>query len=358
MVFKFSYSVFICSGLTTLSPFASRCIKLTFQSVNHFSSALYLPIIIKNLLRINVLLEDLKVVIKVAECRSITAAAIELDMRTATASAAVKRVEKSLGFELFTRTTRQLRLSTSGEKYLPQCEQAMAMLDKARQSMKDDLDIIDGDIRIALSSDLGRNVVTPWLDEIMDKHPNLKLRVNITDSNVDFYRDSIDIALRYGSPNDANVYGFKICDVPRVLCASPDYLEQAGSPKHPNDLVNHQGLLYQLYDILHSTWQFTKGKQQFKVKISGKRASNDGDLVRRWCVAGKGIALKSCLDMSNDLLSGKVQGLLKEYQAEQTELWLIFPSRQSITPAARLIRDMLQTNTDALLKELKAKQII
>ncbi|GAM62300.1 transcriptional regulator [Vibrio ishigakensis] len=192
----------------------------------------------------------------------------------------------------------------------------------------------------------------------MDKHPNLKLRVNITDSNVDFYRDSIDIALRYGSPNDANVYGFKICEVPRVLCASPDYLEQAGSPKHPNDLVNHQGLLYQLYDILHSTWQFTKGKQQFKVKISGERASNDGDLVRRWCVAGKGIALKSCLDMSNDLLSGKVQRLLKGYQAEQTELWLIFPSRQSITPAARLIRDMLKANTDALLKELKSKQII
>lgn len=105
------------------------------------------------------LLEDLKVVIKVAECRSITAAAIELDMRTATASAAVKRVEKSLGFELFTRTTRQLRLSASGEKYLPQCEQAIVMLDKAKQSMKDDLDIIDGDIRIALSSDLGET----WL---------------------------------------------------------------------------------------------------------------------------------------------------------------------------------------------------
>lgn len=304
------------------------------------------------------LLEDLQVVIKVAECRSITSAAIELDMQTATASAAVKRVEKSLGFELFTRTTRQLKLSNAGEKYLPQCQQAMNMLDQAKKSMKDELDIIDGDIRIALSSDLGRNIVAPWLDEIIDEHPSLNLRINITDSNIDFYRDSVDMALRYGSPTDSNLYGFKICDVPRVLCASNAYIQRTGRPQYPNDLKAHQGLLYQLHDILHSTWTFSRGREKFKIKMNGMRASNDGDLVKRWCAAGKGIALKSCLDMSPELLSGKVECLLKEYQAEHTELWLVFPSRQSITPAARLIRDRLKTNTQNILEKLKAKQII
>ena len=144
------------------------------------------------------LLEDLQVVLKVAEFRSITAAATSLDMRTATASAALKRVERALGAELFVRTTRQLRLSSAGERYIPQCEQALLMLDQARQNMKDDLDIVDGQLRISLSSDLGRNLVTPWLDEFMETYSNVSLRAHISDSNIDFYRDSVDIALRYG----------------------------------------------------------------------------------------------------------------------------------------------------------------
>jgi len=252
------------------------------------------------------LLEDLQVVLKVAEFRSITAAATHLDMRTATASAALKRVESALGVELFIRTTRQLRLSSAGERYIPQCEQALLMLDQARQNMKDDLDIVDGELRIALSSDLGRNLVTPWLDEFMDTYPDVSVRANISDSNIDFYRDTVDIALRYGSPNDANLYGFKICNVPALLCATQDYIDKNGTPKHPHDLPSHNGLFYQLYDIIHDVWAFSHGGKEYKIKMSGNRASNDGDLVRRWCVAGKGVAVKSCLDMSTDLLSGNV----------------------------------------------------
>jgi len=71
---------------------------------------------------VNMLLEDLQVILKVAEFRSITAAAANLDMRTSTASAALKRVENALGAELFIRTTRRLRLSSAGERYIPQCE--------------------------------------------------------------------------------------------------------------------------------------------------------------------------------------------------------------------------------------------
>ena len=187
------------------------------------------------------LLEDLQVVLKVAEFRSITAAATHLDMRTATASAAVKRVESVLGVELFIRTTRQLRLSGAGERYIPQCEQALLMLDQARQNMKDDLDSVDGELRIALSSDLGRNLVTPWLDEFMETYQDVSLRTNISDSNIDLYRDYVDIALRYGSPDDANLYGFKVCNVPVLLCATQDYLDKNGTPEHPHDLASHNG---------------------------------------------------------------------------------------------------------------------
>lgn len=311
------------------------------------------------------LLEDLQVVLKVAEFRNITAAATHLDMRIATASAALKRVEAALGAELFIRTTRQLRVSSAGEKYIPQCEQALQMLEHAKQNIQGEAGTVEGELRIALSSDLGRNVIMPWLDEFMDAHPKIGLRINASDSNIDFYRDSVDMALRYGKPDDANLYGFKICNVPGLLCATQEYLNKNGIPKHPEELKTHNGLFYQLHDIIHNIWIFSKSttnsnkdNEEYKIKMNGNRASNDGDLVRRWCVAGKGLAIKSCLDMSAELLANKVISVMPDYQPRSTELWLIFPSRQSITPAARLLRDMLKQKCNDVLKQLIEKKVL
>jgi DNA-binding transcriptional LysR family regulator len=301
---------------------------------------------------------DLQVVLKVAEFRSITAAATHLNMRTATASAAVKRVENTLGVELFIRTTRHLRLSSAGERFIPQCEQALIILDQASQRTKGHLDIVDGELRIAVSSDLGRNLVTPWLDEFMEIHPKVSLRLNVSDSNIDLYRDAVDIAIRYGSPDAANLYGFKICNVPRVLCATQGYLDKYGTPKHPHDLQSHNGLFYQLYDITHDVWEFSDRKKAYKIRMNGNRASNDGDLVRRWCAAGKGLAVKSSLDMSVDLLSGNVVGLMPEFKPTPTELWLVCPSRQLITPAVRLLRDKLKEKCTAILHQMIEKGVL
>ncbi|MEZ9538000.1 LysR family transcriptional regulator [Shewanella sp. 10N.286.51.B8] len=298
------------------------------------------------------LIQDLHIILKVAEFRSITAAANSLDMRMATASAAVKRVEAALGVELFVRTTRQLRLSPAGERYLPQCELAVQLLDNAQQNAQEDLDVLKGEIRIALSSDLGRNVVTPWLDDFLLLYPDVALRSNITDSNIDFYRDSVDMALRYGEPSDASMYGFRICSIPRVLCATPSYLDKNGAPTTPDELINHNGLFYQLQDIVQNEWRFSHQNQSHKVKLKGNRASNDGDLVRRWCVSGHGFAIKSCLDMADDLLTGRVVNVMPEYKPTATELWLVCPSRQSITPTMRLLRDYFREKTQQLLSQL------
>lgn len=295
-------------------------------------------------------IEDLEVVLQVAEQGSITAAATYLDMQTATASAAVKRVEAYLGVELFIRSTRRLRVSSAGERYLPQCADALAKLTFAKQALHAEQGAISGELRIAVSSDLGRNLAMPWMDEFMDQHPQVSLRAHLDDSNIDFYRDGLDLALRYGAPPDSGLYGFKICNVPRLLCASPKYLEQYGAPKNPEQLKQHNGLFYQLQNVLNDTWRFHDEKgQHYKIKPKSNRAANDGELVRRWCVAGKGIALKSSLDIAEDLLSERLIPLLPDYHINQGELWLIYPSRQSITPATRLLRDMFRSKTHSLL---------
>jgi len=298
-------------------------------------------------------IDDLQLVLKVAEFKSIKQAADSLDISVAVASAALKRVEKNYGLELFVRSTRSLRLSASGEKYIPQIENALVMLNQIGQSVKEELNTVDGDLRLAMPSDLGRNIVLPWLDSFTEEHPKLRLKLHISDHNIDFYKEPVDLALRYGAPKDSSMYGFKICDAPRVLCASPAYLKQHDTPEKPQDLESHNALLYELRDVIHDVWEFSKQEQIFKVKMRSNRMTNDAELVRRWCVSGHGVAVKSALDMSKDLLSGKVTPLMQGYQATPSELWLICPSRQLITPAVRLLRDFLTNQCIMILSELE-----
>ncbi|WED24447.1 LysR family transcriptional regulator [Vibrio sp. JC009] len=307
------------------------------------------------------LLEDLQLVLKVAELNSITAAASKLDISTASASTALKRVESALGTKLFIRTTRNLRLSSAGERYLPKCEDALQTLAQAKLQLKADQDIIDGELRVAISSDLGRNVVAPWVSELMQDYPELGIRLNLSDSVTDFYRDSVDVALRYvsaGALDDQYLYGYKICDVPHVLCASPDYLKQYGAPKHPDDLLSHTGVLYQLHDTTHDMWAFSKAKREYKIKMNSKHIANDGDMVRRWCIDGKGLALKSCLDVSADLLSGDLVPVMQDFRPTPTELWLVMPCKQSINPATRLLKEKLKKNCNEFITYLTEKQIL
>ncbi|GAB2190071.1 LysR family transcriptional regulator [Sessilibacter sp. MAH1] len=304
------------------------------------------------------LVSDLNIVLKVAEFKSIKKAAESLDLLTATASAALMRVEKSLGVELFQRTTRQLKLSPAGERFIPQIEQAVLLLTQIQQNSKNDLGVIDGEIRLAAPSDFGRNVVLEWLDDFMEQYPKVSLKLHISDSNVDFYREPVDIALRYAPPKDSRMYGFKICDIPRILCASPSYLNQFEPINNLQDLALHNGLFYQLHDIIYDVWEFEKNGKKTKIKMQGNRATNDADLVRRWCVSGKGIAVKSALDISTDLLSGKLVKLLPDYTPKPTELWLICPTKQLITPAIRCLREHITERCDRVLKELKRSQLL
>ena len=304
---------------------------------------------------------DLQVLLKVAELQSITAAANQLDMSSSAASVSLKRIEQSLGAQLFVRTTRQIRLTPEGERYLPLCQQALDLLQQGQVLIHEEQQSISGEVRIAVSSEMGRNLMRVLLNNVMDKHSEVTLRLQVSDSRADFYRDGVDVALRAltkEAAQDLNLYGFKICNIAHVLCASPDYIKKHGEPSAPEDLVNHNALLYKLYEVVHDGWEFYNDNQKYKVKMNSDRAVNDGDIVRRWCIDGTGIAKKSAIDVAEDLLTGRLKRLMPNYKIPLTEMWLVLPSRQLITPAIRLIRDELKHTISQLRENLIAQGII
>ena len=304
--------------------------------------------------------EDLHVLVKIAELQSITAAANQLDMSTSATSTALKRIEQDLGAQMFVRTTRQLRLTSEGERFIPLCQQALELLQQGQVLISEDQASINGEIRIAMSSEMGRNLMRLLLNQFIEKYPDITLRLHVSDSRADFYRDGVDVALRAMTKVDSqgsNLYGFKICNIAHTLCAAPSYIDKFGQPENLDELTLHNALLYKLYDVVNDSWDFVDGSEKIKIKMRSNRAVNDGDIVRRWCIDGVGIAKKSAIDVGEDLLAGRLQRIMTEVQIPLTEMWLMLPSRQLITPAIRQLRDELKLSINDLRERLIAKGI-
>jgi len=296
---------------------------------------------------------DLSLFIHTADTGSITRAAEQLDITSAAASAALKRLEKQLETQLFIRSTRQLRITAEGERFLVYCRKAMSHLDEGKASIHALHGKIAGELRISAPSDLGRNLVIYWMDEIMEEHPDLSINLTLGDSIVDFYLERVDLAIRYGNQEDSSMVALKLASIDRVLCASPDYIAKYGMPLKLKDLLKHNCLLFQMNDRTDDLWEFMSieegKKEKLKIKVSSNRCANDGDVVRRWAISGKGIAYMPRLAIARDLHAGHVVRLLPKYQSPFIEFNLMSPSRKQITPAALLFRDILKENFAKLI---------
>jgi len=287
-------------------------------------------------------IQDLTLFVRVADCGSITAAAIELDISPATASAALKRLEKQLGTSLFIRSTRSLRLTDTGERYLIHCRRALSDLALGQQAVNDVREKISGVVSLAVPSDVGRHVLLPWLDEFMGQYPELKLRLHIGDTLSDFYHDKVDVALRLGTPKDSSLVAFEIAKVQRLLCASPTYIAKYGEISAIDQLSDHNCLFFMLEERTHDLWKFSKNGREFKIRVTGNRTCNDAEVARRWAVAGKGVVYKSSLDLEGDITSGRLVPMMTDYEGESADLYLVCPGREHVTPVILLLRDMLR----------------
>lgn len=294
-------------------------------------------------------IDDLNLFVRISDTGSITDSAQQLDITTAAASAALKRLEEQLDTQLFIRSTRQLRITAEGERFLQHCRKALDAVSDGISAINTSRDKIGGIIRMSVSSDLGRNLIIPWLDEVVDEHPELSLKINIHDSISDFYFDRVDVAIRYGQPQESSLVAFEIAAGDTIICASPEYVKNFGSPSEPDELINHNCLFYQLNEKTHDTWLFQRDKKKYKVHVKGNRACNDGELVKRWVVAGKGIALKAKIEMVADIKAGNVVELLKEYRTPSLGLWMICPTRKQVTPAVLKFRDLFREKCSNLL---------
>ncbi|AZZ46670.1 MAG: LysR family transcriptional regulator [Pseudomonadales bacterium] len=296
--------------------------------------------------------DDLQVFVLTAELGSLSAAARQLELSPAVASAALKRLEAQLGCRLLVRSTRSLRLTGEGELYLPHARSALQSLVEGQQLLAGGKATISGTLQLSAPSDFGRNVLLPWLDEFQLQHPLLSLRLLLADRNADLFRQPVDIALRYGQPEDSSLVAVPVAAANRrVLCASPGYLAANGSPCTLADLADHNCLRFMLAGRVHERWCFLDDRRrELEQLVSGDRVSDDADVVRRWALAGRGVVYKSWLDIAQDVQSGRLVVLLPELLGEPTPLNLICAHRAHLGERVRLLREHLVERCQRLIQ--------
>ncbi|MCI0913279.1 MULTISPECIES: LysR family transcriptional regulator [Pseudomonas] len=273
---------------------------------------------------------DLELFVRSSALGSFTAAAHEADLLPGQVAAAIKRLERDLDVRLFARTTRSLRLTAEGELYLPTALSVLQSLRQGRENLHGANSTLRGVLQVSAPSDLGRNILLPWLSDFRREHPELTLRLHLSDQVADLFRDPVDVAIRYGLNEEANYIALPLAPWNRrVLVASPAYLARHGRPQTLDDLQQHACLLYLQQGRIYDKWRL--GNRT--VQVSGPLFSDDADVVRRWAILGEGIAYKSWLDVSANVATGELQVLLPEHPGELSPVTLVCPHRKQLSPA-------------------------
>lgn len=294
-------------------------------------------------------LDDVQIFVHTVDYGSFSGAARQLNIAPAHASASVQRLEKALDTRLFTRSTRSMQLSEAGERYLPHARAMIGALEQGEQALANGRGALSGPLRLSAPSDLGRNLLLPWLDEFQHLHPAVSLHVKISDRAADLIRQPLDAVVRYGTLPDSSLLAMKLVeDNRRALCAAPSYLERHGAPAKLDDLRRHNCLRYVWSELIHERWRFTPPGGERTVAVTGNRISDDADAVRRWALAGEGIVYKSRLDLIDDLKAGRLVELFPPEYGEPAPLHLICAHRAQLTPAINELHVFLRERCCAL----------
>ncbi len=283
---------------------------------------------------------DVRVFVLASELKNLSAVARELGVTPAAASAALKRLELDLDTRLIQRSTRSLTLTQTGQNFLPHAQRSLNCLIEGKQSIK--VDSLRGNITLSVPTDLGRNTLLNHLCQFQIQYPNIKLELRLSDKFADFYSQMVDVAIRYGEPEDSSLISLPLLrNDSRVLCASPEYLAQHGTPLLPEDLTGHNCLHFSGDDSLSGHWRFFQKGRMISVRVNGNHVADNGDYLRLLALKGIGVVYKTGFDVQEDIKAGRLVILLPDFEKEQAPLNMIVGHRKSYDANLKALREYL-----------------
>lgn len=278
-----------------------------------------------------------------ADLLNISAAGRQLGLAPAVASARLAKLEKQVGADLLHRSTRKVSLSLEGAEFLPFAREILEQEDAARAALGHGSSEVSGTLRFAASSTFAQLYVAPVLPEFLERYPGVNLELRLSDTQMNLIEGGFDLALRNYAIEDSSLRARKLADDKRILCASPDYVASHGIPADPDNLENHQLLV------------FGDGPAKKLIASGGKRdctfpppgapqrvICDDGASMRIATKAGVGISMNSCWSVSKDIQSGSLVHVLPDHVVDgDSAIWLVYPKSNVMTAKVRVFIDFL-----------------
>ena len=281
------------------------------------------------------------VFVSTARAGSFTKAGEKLGLTKSAVGKAIARLEERLGFKLFHRTTRLNRLTADGEAYLAACVSAMNEVTATQTALSSNNQVLSGRLHIDMPVAFGRRVLLPVLMDIARPHPDIHFTLTFTDATSDLLRDDVDLAIRFGGLGDSHhLVARRLVMQRRVICASPSYLREHGTPTTLADVGGHRCVVG-TPNGPPLVWFVREGHTEIKFTPPATHQLSDGEAMVDAAVAGLGLVQLPLSMVREHLQSGRLEEALSEWAGRGVEVHAVWPHRGQLSPRLRYVVDRL-----------------
>jgi DNA-binding transcriptional LysR family regulator len=278
--------------------------------------------------------------VAVVDDGAFTKAARRLGVAASSVARQVDSLEAHLQATLLNRSTRSVTLTDTGQVYYDNAVRILQELTEANNEATNEVERPNGLLRVSLPVAFAQLYIVPYLREFLDTYPLVELDINLTDQVVNLVDDRTDLAIRIGNVEPPTLISRRLCSSRRVVCATPGYLVQAGTPASPEDLRGHNCLPFS-YSRSNGSWKFTNGASSCSVRVKGNLKANSSILLREAALAGCGVALLPLWLVHGDLQRGDLVAILGNWDVTPSipgEVYAVYlPNRKASTKVRAFI---------------------
>lgn len=267
--------------------------------------------------------------VRVVETGNFSAVAREAFTTQSAISKQVQALEAQLGARLLVRSTRSHSLTEAGQLYYERCRQVLDTLEEARIEVHRTEHEIRGALRVAAPVAFGRLHIVPRLPEFYALYPNMRIDLQLDDNFVDLVAAGVDVAFRVGELKDSRLVARRIGTAHRATLASPAYLAKHGEPRHPDELLQHNCLVYTVLATINEWGYVDEEERQLTVRVSGNFQSNSSEAIRQAACEGLGISYSPLWSYGEDIRAGRIKPILTRFVPPPLPLNVVFqPARR------------------------------
>ncbi|EAU48034.1 LysR family transcriptional regulator [Salipiger bermudensis] len=297
--------------------------------------------------------DNIRTFVRVYELGSMSAAGRDLRISSAVTSSRISQLEEHLGVRLFQRTTRSLSPTEHGQSFYRGATEILDAVESAEAQIVNVTEHLKGALYVAAPLGVGRRLIAPQVPLFLAEYPDVSVRLRLTDRKVDLTTEGLDLAFFLGQPEDSNLRIRKIADVPRVLCASPEYVARRGMPDDGDALLadRHECINLRFPGAAEFQWRLLTPDGPRRFAVTGRYESDDGDVLTDWALGGHGIVLKPVFEVAEHLKSGALVPVAEKTPPEPVQMACLFTHRRRQDPKTRIFMEFVIDRIGAAFRQ-------